>query len=93
MLIQVEGLQLTEVKGMSGNIYYLTAEELRPLVLSLQESVCSKNGEIAKLAADQDVLVSQNHWLEAEYNRLTNENAKLRQDVEKLTKKLAQETQ
>jgi len=86
-------LQLTEVKGMSGNIYYLTAEELRPLVLSLQESVCSKNGEIAKLAADQDVLVSQNHWLEAEYNRLTNENAKLRQDVEKLTKKLAQETQ
>jgi len=78
---------------MSGNIYYLTAEELRPLVLSLQESVCSKNGEIAKLAADQDLLVSQNHWLEAEYNRLTNENAKLRQDVEKLTKKLAQETQ
>ena len=89
----MEGLQLTEVKGMSGNIYYLTAEELRPLVLSLQESVCSKNGEIAKLAADQDLLVSQNHWLEAEYNRLTNENAKLRQDVEKLTKKLAQETQ
>lgn len=99
-------MQLTEVKGMVGNIYNLTAEELWPLVVSLQvenDRLKSEHDgsseEIAKITAERDRLVAENLRLAGEHDRLsvesvrlTDENEQLRQDVEKLTR-LAQEKQ